>query len=94
MGALGAWIVTLGWPLVSRVLLAAGIGTVTFVGLTAAVNSALGQAKSALGGLGGDVTNLLALAGVFESFSIMAGGIVAGLAFMTLKQFALKTSGA
>lgn len=94
MGALGAWIVALGWPLVSRVLVAAGMGTVTYVGLSVAVNAALSSAKSALGGLGADVTQLIAMAGVFDAFGIMAGGIIAGLVFVTLKTFGLKATGA
>lgn len=97
MGAfagLGAWIVALGWPLVSRVLVAAGIGTVTYVGLSVVVSQALASAKGALSGLGGDVAQLVAMSGAFDALGIIAGGIIAGLAFVALKSFGVKATGA
>ena len=77
----------------SRVLVALGVGTVTYVGLSAAVNSALGSAKSAFGQLGAEVFQLVAMAGVFQAMSIMAGGIIAGVSFMALKNLAMKATG-
>lgn len=90
MGSIAAWLGTLAWPLVSRVLMALGVGTVTYLGLDAAVNLALTSAKTALGGMGADVAGLIALSGFFEAMSITAGGLVASLAFSVVKRFSLQ----
>lgn len=93
MGSIAAWLGALAWPLVSRVILAMGLGTVTYLGLSAAVNGALSAAKGVLGGLSADVAGLLALAGFFEALSIGAGAIVASIAFSVAKKFTLRAVG-
>lgn len=89
MTPIGTWIAALAWPMVSRVLSALGIGTITYIGLSAALNSALSAAKSAVGGLSGDVMSLLAMAGMFQAMSIIAGGLISGLVFIATKKFTL-----
>lgn len=83
-----AWLMALAAPLAGRVLLSIGLGTVTFVGLSAAVNGLLSAAKSSTANLLPEVTQILALAGVFQALSIIAGGLVASLAMVSLKRFA------
>jgi Protein of unknown function (DUF2523) len=91
---IASWLAGIAWPLVSRVMVAMGIGTVTYAGVTVAVNSALSSAKGAFGGMAGEVSSLMAIAGLFESLSIIAGGVLAGVAFMVLKRFSLGSTGA
>jgi hypothetical protein len=91
MDTLAEWLARISWPLITRVLTAAGIGTVTYTGASTALNTALGSVKTALAGIGGDVLQLLAMAGFFEAMSITAGGIVSGLSWMVLKRFALQS---
>lgn len=93
MGSIAAWLGALAWPLVSRVIMALGIGTVTYVGLNAAITGALGAAKGALGGLGGELGGLIALSGFFEAMSITAGAAVACIAFTAAKKFTLRAVG-
>lgn len=93
MGSIAAWLGALAWPLVSRVLLALGLGTVTYIGLSAAVNGALSAAKGVIGGLASEVAGLLALAGFFEALSIGAGAIIATVAFSVAKKFTLRAVG-
>ncbi|MGB7482026.1 MAG: DUF2523 domain-containing protein [Burkholderiaceae bacterium] len=93
MDGIAAWLARITWPLVSRALAALGVGTVTYVGADTAVSGALAAAKSAFAGLGGDIIQILAMAGIFESMAIMSGGIMSGLAWLTLKHFALRTTG-
>lgn len=93
MGALGAWLVSLGWPIVSRVLLSLGLGAVSYVGVSAALGVALNAAKGSLSGMSADLTALLAIAGVFQSFAIMAGGLIAGVGLMALKKISFTNSG-
>lgn len=90
MDTLAEWLARISWPLITRVLTAAGIGTVTYTGASTALNTALGSVKTALAGIGGDVLQLLAMAGFFEAMAISAGGIVSGLSWLVLKRFALQ----
>lgn len=90
MDTLAEWLARISWPLITRVLTAAGIGTVTYAGANTALETALGSVKTALAGIGGDVLQLLAMAGFFEAMSITAGGIVSGLSWLVLKRFALQ----
>jgi len=87
MGGLGTWLMALIGPLARQVLLSLGVGVVTFVGLSAAVTAALGSAKASLAGLPADITQVLALGGVFTALSILAGGITAGVSMIALKRF-------
>ena len=93
MEGIADWLARITWPLVSRALAALGVGTVTYVGADTALSQALQSAKDAFGGMAGDVAQLLAMSGFFEAMAIMSGGIVSGLAWMTLKRFALQTTG-
>lgn len=88
------WLASISWPIVSRVLAALGMGTVTYTGLTTAVTSYFDLAKASLQGMSGTVLQLLAMAGVFDFLAITSGGVISGLTFMVLKKFALQTTGA
>lgn len=94
MDDIAAWIARITWPLVTRVLASLGLGTVTYAGADAALGVALDHIRTAFLGFSGDILQLLAMAGFFDAMSIMAGGIVSGLAWLTLKHFALQTTAA
>lgn len=87
---MGAWLAVIIGPLVKRALVAVGVGTVTYVGAMAALRQALDAAKSAMGGMAGEVLSLVAMAGGFQAASIIAGGLVAALSVSVLKRFALQ----
>lgn len=91
MEGIAAWIARISWPIVTRVLTAMGIGTVTYTGANTALSSALQAAKVAFAGIGADVAQLLAMAGFFDFMSITSGGIMSGLAWMVLKRFAIQS---
>lgn len=93
MDGLSKWLYDLSWPLVSRVLVALGLGTVTYTGVTAGVTGALDGAKNAFSGIGSEVLQIVAMSGFFDAMSITSGGIVSGLSFLVLKRFALQSSG-
>lgn len=91
MEGIADWIARISWPLVSRVLSALGVGTVTYVGADSALTGALNAAKSAFVGMTAEILQLLAMAGMFDAMAIMSGGIVSGLSWMVMKRFALQT---
>lgn len=93
MRGVGQWLVDLSWPAVSKVLSAIGIGTVTYVGLDAAMEAGLDTARSSLNGLTPDVLGILALAGIPDAMGIIAGGMVTAVTMATLTRFALHTTG-
>lgn len=93
MDTLASWLASISWPIVTRLLASAGMGTVTYVGAGSAIDAALSSARTALGGMGVEVAQILAMAGFFDALSITSGGIVSGLAFMVMKKWALQTTG-
>jgi hypothetical protein len=82
-----AFLMALVAPLARQILVSLGIGLITFVGMDAAIGGALSAAKSSLSGLPAAVTSVLALAGFFTAFSIIAGAMVARVSLMSLKKF-------
>lgn len=85
-GAIGTWLVSLATPAALGVLKALGFGFVTFAALTAALNAALDAARTAWGGLSGDVLSLLGLAGAPMAVSIIAGALVTRVAILSAKK--------
>ena len=92
--SIASWLGTLAGPLAKRALMSIGMGTVTFAGASVALNTALTAAKTAIGQVNGDVLNLLSMAGFLTAMSVIAGALIAGLSFTTLKKMALHTTGA
>lgn len=91
MGGLGTFLVALAGPIARRVLISLGIGLVTYTGLSLAIDSILGQAKaqwtSGLGGFGGQIGQLVAMAGGNTALSILAGAVITRVSMVVLKKF-------
>lgn len=88
MSTLSSALMALGIPLVKKVLVSLGIGTLTYVGLTAAVSAGLGAAKSNFAGLPSDVLQIAAMSGLFTAASIIAGGVTSALTLMSFSRLA------
>ncbi|WP_040011135.1 DUF2523 family protein [Cupriavidus sp. HMR-1] len=86
MGSLAGFLMGLIGPLVRQALVAIGIGLITYAGLDAAVSSALSAAKSSLGGMPAVALALCARGGMFTAFSVIAGGITAGVSMIVVKR--------
>lgn len=91
METIAEWLAKISWPIVSRVLAALGIGTVTYTGAQTALQSALTSAKASISSIGAEVFQIVAMAGFFDAMSITSGGLVSGLAWLVLKKFALQS---
>ncbi|WP_454712986.1 DUF2523 family protein [Cupriavidus nantongensis] len=83
---MAAFLMALIGPLARQALVALGIGLITFVGLDAAVTSALAAAKASLGQLPAAAMAICARGGMFTAMSIIAGGITARMSMMVLKR--------
>lgn len=84
MGTWAQWLLGLAAPVAKRVLAAVGLGVVSYAGAEVALTAALNAVQTALGGLGGEVAALLAIGGFFQALSILAGGMMASLAWATV----------
>jgi hypothetical protein len=80
---------SLAAPLAKRVLVALGFGYVSFEGASLVLEQVFEAVQGALGGLGGEVSAILARAGMFDAVAIAAGSLVASLAWVTLKRLSL-----
>jgi Protein of unknown function (DUF2523) len=82
-----SFLMGLATPIARRVVIALGLGVVTYTGVDLAVSGLLSQAKSAWsGGLTGSVAQLVAMAGVNTALGIICGGIVGRVTMLTLKR--------
>lgn len=93
MDGIAKWISDISWPIVSRLLAALGIGTVTYSGLSQAVDGVITSAQGAVQGMLPVVVQLAAKAGFFDYMAITSGGLTTGITWMVMKQFALKVGG-
>lgn len=73
---LATFLLSLIGPLAIRALLALGIGTLTFTGVTVALNGLIGIAQSNWAGVPSDVLALASIAGIPEAIGIVCGAMV------------------
>lgn len=89
MAGWGTFLAAAAGPIAKRVMVSLGFGIVTMTGVTAAIETGVNAAKTAVGGITGVVADLLAIAGFFSALSILAGGLVAAGAMLVVKKFQL-----
>lgn len=82
----GSFLFALASPIAKKVLIALGLGFITYAGLDVAVNAALDAAKSNISGMPAAVVAILSIAGVWTSMAIVAGGITARLSMMVFSR--------
>lgn len=83
---LASLLTQLAAPIAKRVFSALGLAVVTYVGVSQGLEAALSAAASNFSGLPPGVTQLVALTGVFDGLSIVAGGMIARVAMIPLKR--------
>lgn len=84
MGNIAVWLLALAWPLAKKVLVALGIGVVTYGGLQYVGAQVSGAVQSSYGALGGYTLDILNLAGIGESMGITLGAINARIALVAV----------
>jgi hypothetical protein len=75
MGTLANLLMSLGLPLAVRILTGLGVGTLTFTGVTVALQGLISMAQTSWSGLGADVLGLASIAGVPQGLGIVAGAM-------------------
>lgn len=82
-----AFILSIIVPLTKRILIAAGVGVVTYAGIDTAFSYAKDQVISSYGAMGADVANIVSLAGFGDSIGIVLGAIAARIALIAVSKF-------
>lgn len=89
MSGLGSFLLALSGPIARQVLVALGIGVVSYVGVDAAVGALLNQAKASWSAMPAGVAQYVALSGANTGLSLIAGGILGRVSLIPLKRLRL-----
>ncbi len=71
------WLMGLIGPLALRVLTTIGLGTLTFTGVTASLQTLIDSAVTNWASLGGDILGLASVAGIPQCLGIICGAMTA-----------------
>jgi len=82
VGTLSAWLLSIAVPVVKKVLVALGIGSVTYAGLSLVGGSIQANIVSYWGAVGGATLQIASLGGIPEAIGIILGACNARLAMM------------
>lgn len=91
MTSLWAFLASASWPLVRKVLVMLGIGTITYAALTTLVNSIVANAQANWGQLTGAALQLSSLGGIPQVLGIITGALVARVAFLAVGKIGMIT---
>lgn len=91
MGGLGSFLSAIAWPIVSRVLASMGMGVISFVGLKAALDSAISSAQNSMLDVLPEVAAILSMSGSITALSIISGALVTSVSMVALKRIGLKS---
>ena len=72
-----AWLLALAWPIAKKILVALGIGFVTYQGFTVIANQLKAEIIGAWGQIGQSTIQILSLAGVNTALGIVLSAIAA-----------------
>ena len=89
--SLAGLITSLAGPVARRGAAALGLGLVSYVGVSAALNVLLDLVKAQWSSIGPDIATFLAMGGVNTAVSIIAGAMVARVALMSFKRLGALT---
>lgn len=87
-GTLSAWLLSIAVPVVKKVLVALGIGTVTYAGLSVMGNMLVGHVVASWGQVGGATLQIATLGGIPQAIGIVLGAFNARLAMMAYGRLA------
>lgn len=89
MTSLANLLLSLGWPIVRKVLVMLGIGVVTYGAMTTLLNSVIAQAQASWGQIAGVALQLSSLGGIPQVLGIITGAMVARVSFMVAGKLAI-----
>jgi len=75
------------WPIAKRVLVALGIGIISFVGCDAVFDESIGYVNTAFEGLAPDVLAYVTLGGLLSALKSIFGAYATVFSFQAVKRF-------
>lgn len=84
MPTFAAWLLELAWPVVKRVLVALGIGAISYSGLSLLGSQVQGLVQGYWGGLPAVALQLLTLGGFSQAVGILLGALSARIALVAV----------
>lgn len=81
------WVLGLVAPLVRRILIALGVGLISYGGLALLATEIRDRVLANLSGLTGDAYAVVAMSGAFEAVGILLGALAARAALMAVERF-------
>lgn len=88
-GTIGAFLASAIGPLAKKVLIALGIGTVTYTGLQAAFDAVQTQVIANYGQLNGAALSIADLAGVGQAIGIILGALAARVSIAVVSKLGM-----
>ena len=79
---LAAWLLDLAWPIAKKVLIALGIGVLTYSGLSLIAGQVVTEVQNYWGQMPVSVMQIGSLLGIPQSLGIMLGALTARASFM------------
>ncbi len=92
MGSIGAFLAAVVGPLAKRVLVALGIGVVSYAALSTLVGSVVSALQSNWGQVTGAVLAISSLGGIPQALGIITGALIARVAYQLLGQLGRVTT--
>lgn len=89
MSSAGLYLASVAGPIAKRAVMALGFGTVTYVGLDAALGVVKSNVISSWGAIPSGALAIMSMAGVSQAMGIVLGAIVARVSMIQLKRFGL-----
>lgn len=83
-------LIRISGTIAGRVLIALGIGFMTFTGIDSGITYATNFTASAIGGLGSDVAGFVKVLGVGEFLAILASAVLAKMTLRGLQSGAIR----
>ena len=86
MAGLGAFLLSMCTPLVMRVLLALGLGSVSYLALNTLVSQLIVHVSANFNGIGSTSLNLLSMCGFGAAVSIIGSGLITKAGLMAMSK--------
>ena len=91
MANLFAWLLAAVAPLAKRVLIALGIGTITYTGVDALISAVQSSISQQFGQLSAELAGLVAMTGFFDCIGILLGALAARAGVAAVARLGLLT---
>jgi len=83
---LASWLLAVSVPVVKKVMVALGIGTISYASIKPLIDSILGNLLTTYASFTGPAAQILSLSGIPDALGIVTGAIVARVSFIVMNK--------